>query len=382
MNTVSSERRPPAAVDDERAGTIAMLRDSAQAFARGYNGGRPARSFRKSMPGYDPGVATAMAEMGWFGLLVAEEFGGSGLGFREMAVVLEELSAQLLAEPLSASVVLAGGVLASAPPGPLRSSLLSKLADGAAVPALAWQESMGQLDDRASGTSLQRHASGYRIEGRKCFVAGAGAADGFIVSCTLGDEHALVWMPADDVQSATLWRADGVPLLAPHFDGQAVAEDQILCIGAEASAAVRRALTEATVMVCAELVGLSRKVMAMTLDYMRTRMQYGRHIGSFQALQHRAVDLLVQQELSGSVLDDAISMIDSAANGVELQRLVSRAKARCSDAALRITREAIQLHGAIGYTDEHDLGLYLKRALVLAAWLGNSTQHRARFLAS
>ena len=135
-------------------------------------------------------------------------------------------------------------------------------------------------------------------------------------------------------------------------------------------------------MVCAELVGLSRKVMAMTLDYMRTRMQYGRHIGSFQALQHRAVDLLVQQELSGSVLDDAISMIDSAANGVELQRLVSRAKARCSDAALRITREAIQLHGAIGYTDEHDLGLYLKRALVLAAWLGNSTQHRARFLAS
>ena len=120
----------------------------------------------------------------------------------------------------------------------------------------------------------------------------------------------------------------------------------------------------------------------MTLDYMRTRMQYGRHIGSFQALQHRAVDLLVQQELSGSVLDDAISMIDSAANGVELQRLVSRAKARCSDAALRITREAIQLHGAIGYTDEHDLGLYLKRALVLAAWLGNSTQHRARFLAS
>jgi len=111
---------------------------------------------------------------------------------------------------------------------------------------------------------------------------------------------------------------------------------------------------------------------------MRTRVQFGKPIGSFQALQHRAVDLYVQRQLAGAVLEDGLRRV-AGANEAERAALASRVKARCADAGLRIAREAIQIHGAIGFTDDYDAGLYLKRALVLSAWLGNAGQHRRRY---
>jgi alkylation response protein AidB-like acyl-CoA dehydrogenase len=117
----------------------------------------------------------------------------------------------------------------------------------------------------------------------------------------------------------------------------------------------------------------------MALGYMRTRVQFGKPIGSFQALQHKATDLYVQQELVRAVLDDAVRALDGGEPAAAQAQLASRCKSRSSDAGLRVTREVIQLHGAIGYTDEYDAGLYLKRALVLSAWLGNATAHRKRF---
>ena len=121
------------------------------------------------------------------------------------------------------------------------------------------------------------------------------------------------------------------------------------------------------------------RALEMSLDYLRTRVQFGKPIGSFQALQHRAVDLYIQQELSSAVLDEALAFLDSGPDARARAAAASRVKARCSDAALRITREAIQLHGAIGFTDEYDAGLYLKRALTLAAWLGGAAWHRRRY---
>lgn len=112
---------------------------------------------------------------------------------------------------------------------------------------------------------------------------------------------------------------------------------------------------------------------------MKTRVQFGRPIGSFQALQHRAVDLYLQQQLASAVLEDGLRELDDAPAPEARSAIASRIKARCSEAGLRIAREAIQIHGAIGFTDEYDAGLYLKRALVLAAWLGNAAQHRRRY---
>ena len=129
----------------------------------------------------------------------------------------------------------------------------------------------------------------------------------------------------------------------------------------------------------AELLGVMEATLQMTLEYMRNRVQFGKPIGSFQALQHRAVDLYIQQELAAAVVAEAVDVLDSAAGERERAKIASRAKARACEAGLRVTREAIQLHGAIGFTDEYDVGLYLKRALVLAGWLGNGSAHRRRF---
>jgi alkylation response protein AidB-like acyl-CoA dehydrogenase len=120
----------------------------------------------------------------------------------------------------------------------------------------------------------------------------------------------------------------------------------------------------------------------MTLEYLRTRVQFGKPIGSFQALQHRAVDMYIQKELTRATLAAAVALLDQADCTPERRSaVVSSAKARASQAALAICKEALQMHGAIGYTDEYDLGLYFNRALVLAAWLGNASAHRARYAA-
>jgi len=144
-------------------------------------------------------------------------------------------------------------------------------------------------------------------------------------------------------------------------------------------AALAGALDDATVVIGAELIGVMGRALEMSLDYMRTRVQFGKPIGSFQALQHRAVDLYLQRELASAVLDEALRVLGDGADPLTRARWASRVKARCSDAASRITRESIQIHGAIGFTDELDAGLYLKRALVLSAWAGSAAYHRRRY---
>ena len=123
------------------------------------------------------------------------------------------------------------------------------------------------------------------------------------------------------------------------------------------------------------------RALEMSVDYMKARVQFGRLIGSFQALQHRAVDLYLQQQLSSAVLEESLRSLDADPPPSQRAAIASRVKARCSEAGVRVTRESIQIHGAIGFTDDYDAGLYLKRALVLAAWLGNATQHRRRYAA-
>jgi alkylation response protein AidB-like acyl-CoA dehydrogenase len=142
---------------------------------------------------------------------------------------------------------------------------------------------------------------------------------------------------------------------------------------------LERALDHATVIASAELCGVMGRALDMSVEYMKTRVQFGKPIGSFQGLQHRAVDLFIQQQISSAVLDEALHTLDQHPEAVARAACASRVKARCSDAGLRITREAIQIHGAIGFTDEYDVGLYLKRAMVLAAWLGNAQEHRRRY---
>jgi alkylation response protein AidB-like acyl-CoA dehydrogenase len=131
----------------------------------------------------------------------------------------------------------------------------------------------------------------------------------------------------------------------------------------------------------AELVGIMKRAHEMSLDYMKTRVQFGKPIGSFQVLQHRAVDLHIQQELADAVLRETVAELDAGPDAAIRARAASRAKSRCAEAALAITRAAIQFHGAIGFTEDCDVGLYAKRAMTVSAWLGNGRAHRARYAA-
>lgn len=362
---------------------LEMLRASASDFVAGTRDHKRGRACRNALPGYDAGVFRQVADLGWCGILVPDTIGGLGLGFAEMAVILEELGTGLLGEPLAATVVLGGRALLHGDNQVLKGRLLAMLAQGDLQPCLAWQEGAGGLDAAAIATRADTAGGVVRINGRKRFVAGAGAADGFLVSALAEREIILVWV---DRNAAGLrvdheWRADGTPSAVVDLVDVTVGAENIAASPAAALRAVNRAVDEAVVMACAEMCGVIRATLAMTLDYMRTRVQFGKPIGSFQALQHRAVDLFIQQELAGAVLGDAVRVLDSDPEELDRRRIASRAKARACEAGLRITREAVQLHGAIGIQDECDLGLYLKRALVLSAWLGNAAVHRRRFTA-
>ena len=360
---------------------ISMLRESAADFVSGTMDTRRLRERRQTLPGYEASTLRHMAELGWFGILVPEAQGGLGLGFAAMSVVLQELGKGLMADPMLPTV-LAARVLQHGANEALKERLLPALVEGSLLPCVAWQEGLGGIDARAIATRAEADGSALRLTGAKRFVAGAAGAAGFVVSARGSKGFGLYWVDAS-APGVTLrheWRADETPSgVLDLRDVRVAQEDVVAPASADGLAALERALDETVVMAGAEMLGVMEAALQMALGYMRTRVQFGKPIGSFQALQHKATDLYVQQELLRAVLEDAVRELDGGGDALERARLASRCKARASDAGLRVTREVIQLHGAIGYTDEYDAGLYLKRALVLSAWLGNASAHRRRF---
>jgi alkylation response protein AidB-like acyl-CoA dehydrogenase len=322
-----------------------------------------------------------LAELGWLGVLVPDSCGGLGLGLAEATIVAEGLGRALTPEPYTAVAVLAARVLEQAAAVPLRDELLAGLAAGERVPVLAWQE---QADDFAGlkvACTAAPFEGGYRVSGQKKFVVGATAADGYLVTAQAADGLQLLWVPRDAAGCSTglLPLADGRSYGEVTLKDVAVPREQVLASGSTVRAALDRALDHAAAVASAELVGVMKRANEMSLDYMKTRVQFGKAIGSFQALQHRAVDLYIQQELADAVLRDVTAQLDAAPDDRIRALAASRAKSRCADAALAITRAAIQFHGAIGFTEDCDVGLYVKRAMTVSAWLGNGRAHRTRY---
>lgn len=369
---------------DRQDDVAAMLRESARDFTAREQDLRGFRTRMGQLPGYDGALFARMQELGWRSALVREEFGGAGMGLREIAAIAGELGRGLLGDVFLATAVLPVLLLQDRATLPGAGPLLQAVGEGSAVLALAWQEQPQQLDPHAVTTQARRQPGGYELTGVKRWVAGAQAASSLLVSARLEQGVAVFAVPrdAEGLSFETSWQADGTPAVMLRLDHVQVAAGALLIEPAHGAEAITRAVDGTMVAAGAELLGVANAAFDMTIAYMKTRVQYDKPIGSFQALQHKAVDLLVQRELAASVLEEAVAVFDSGAGSdAQRSRLASRCKARCSEAALRITRECIQLHGAIGYTHEYDLGLYVKRALVLAAWLGNAGQHRRRHAA-
>ena len=363
--------------DDDALEMRRMLRDSAADFVARSDLATHVRAWRAKEPGYDRARWREMAELGWLGIRVPEQFGGSGLALADAAALLTETGRGLGPEPLSAVSILAARAILEGGEDAACTALLPGLCDGSKVVVAAFAGKAGLISASEVGGQLEAG----KLSDTKLYVSGAAGADGFLVAVRAPEGVGLYHLPRDapgvtlDVRPYT----DGTFCGTLRLDRVAIDEANVVARPGRGERALDAALEEARVAVSAEMLGLMRQAHAMTLDYLRTRKQFGKAIGSFQALQHRAVDLFVEIELTRSALDRAVRVLDSTDDPRERALAASACKARASESALHVAREAIQMHGAIGYTDEHDIGLYVRRALVLSAWLGNAGTHRRRF---
>lgn len=359
----------------------ADLARAADDHARRSGGLARVRALRDTEAGFDRAGWPQLGDLGWLGMLLPERLGGAGLGLAEMAVVARRVGHTLFPAPLTAAAVLAGRIL---PAGPTArgDALAGRLASGRLLPAVAWQETNGNIDAGEIATRAESTATGLRVNGVKRFVIAGLTAEGYIVSARYLEGVALCWVAAQTcgVSYRSERRADGTEHGVLELREVDVAETDMLVPPERGSDVLAAAIDHATIIASAELLGAAERALELTLDYLRTRAQFGRPIGSFQALQHRAVDMFIQKELCVSALAAAL---DGAERSDPRRRaiLAARVKARTSGAAVEICRKCIQLHGAMGFTDECDIGLYLKRALSLSAWLGNAPAQRRRYAA-
>jgi len=360
---------------------LRMLRDSAADYVNRSDMPRDVRAWRGKPDGYDAARWDEMVQLGWVGLRAPESCGGMGLGLEECVALLAETGRGIGPEPLSAIGVLAMRTLANGD-GAANDDLMAGLVEGGRVIAVAWQEAAGALHASECATQASPTANGWRLSGVKDFVHGAAQANGLIVSARAPDGVGLFYVEpgAADVKLETRFFTDGTTCHRVNLQDVEVASGSCVAQPGKGEAALDAALDETRIAASAEMFGLSVRALDMTLDYLRQRKQFGKAIGSFQALQHRAVDLYVTTQMMRAAIDRAARAFEGA-DAREKALIASACKARCSDGALAIAKEAIQMHGAIGYTDEHDIGLFVRRAIKLAAWLGNGAQHRKRYAA-
>jgi alkylation response protein AidB-like acyl-CoA dehydrogenase len=356
--------------------TITMFRDSARSFLAAVDQRQRVRRLEDAGGGLDRAVWQQIAELGWLGVAVAEADGGLGLGddaVHAIAAICEEAGEALLPEPLVDAGVFPLMLLAGLPEAPARDALLADLLAGTRVAGVAMQETAGDLDPAVWHTTAQDTGSGLRLTGRKLFVRPGPGADGWIVVATGSAVTTLAWVAANapGLRTEPATGVDGSAIWALNFSDTPATW---LAQGQAAATALAQATECARIALSAELLGIARRALTLTTEYLKTRQQFGRAIGSFQALQHRQVDAWMQVQLAQAALQAGLAALGSE----PIALIASRVKARCGQAATEVTRLAIQLHGAIGTTNEYDVGLYFKRAMTLASRLGHTTAHRAR----
>ena len=349
-----------AVLNDEQV----MLRDMAREWA---DNEAPVAAFRKlrdaaPSAGHDPAAWQAIGEMGWAGIVIPEEHGGSAFGFLSLGLVLEQLGRTLAASPLAASAAAASAIVLGED-ADARQRWLPRLATGEVIAALAVDETPVYRGIDA----LETRVDGGRLSGAKPFVAEGDAATLLVVAAADG----LYLVEGDAGVSREARRvADARSHAAIRFD----AAPAIRLGGAALTQAV---VDRATAAVAAEMLGMAEAAFATTNDYLKTRVQFGQPLASFQALQHRMARMFTELELMRSAVEGALEAIDAGRSDVD--QAVCLAKAIGGETLKLVSREMVQLHGGIGMTDEHDAGLYMKRAAVLEATYGNAAWHRERF---
>jgi alkylation response protein AidB-like acyl-CoA dehydrogenase len=366
-----------------------LLRDSAAAFVRDNSSLRRVRALRdtRDADGFSRPLWKRMAELGWLGIIFPEEHGGLGLGYKDLAIVLEELGKGLMPEPMLSTVLLGGAAIWRGGTEAQRRALLAPLIAGELLVALAVSERASRYDLVRTQTRATRTEHGWRLHGEKHLVLDGHVAERLIVSARTRGSDAdregvtlfLLDAGAPGVTITRQWTLDGRNAAIVRLSDVATDRGDVIGEVDGGAALLTEVVDGATVGLCAEMLGGMETAFAMTLDYLKTRHQFGVPIGSFQALKHRAAVLFTEIELARSAVLAAAMAIDE--QHPHRAAFVSIAKARCSDAFMLAGNEGVQMHGGIGMTDEHDIGFFLKRARAAEITFGDAAFHRDRFAA-
>ena len=333
------------------------------------------RELMETTDGLDAGVwRQAGEQLGLQGIAIPEEYGGAGFSFAEQAIVLEELGAALYGGPYLASAVLAATALLSSPDEDARKAYLPGIASGETIATLAFTEEDGSWEPDAIRLAATSTALGWQLDGRKSFALDGHTANLILVVARTGDGLSLFAVPADatGLTRTALPTLDQTRKLA-RLDFAAVPGTLIGSVGDGASV-LTRTLDVAAIAQAAEQLGGAQRALDMAVEYAKVRHQFGRPIGSFQAIKHRCADLLLEVESLRSAVQYAAAAV--AEDSAEVPAVASLVKAYASDVYFHVAAENIQIHGGIGFTWEHDAHLYFKRAKASELFLGDASYHR------
>jgi alkylation response protein AidB-like acyl-CoA dehydrogenase len=363
-----------------------LLKSTAEEFFRHKAPVSALRSLRdtRDVNGFSLPLWQEIVAMGWAGASLPEQYGGLGLGFTELGVVLQASGRTLVASPLLSSVVLCASAIVLGGNEMQKSALLPRIASGDLLLSLALQEGPHH-NPSAVATTATVHAGGYLLNGSKVHVLDGHVAEQFIVAArTAGansDEHGIsLFLVNRDRPGVSVERramVDSRNMAAVRLQDVVVSAADLLGELHNGYPLLCRVLDRGNIALAAEMLGSLQAAFERTLDYLKQRKQFGEFIGSFQALQHRAAKMFCEIELSKSVVLKALQAIDEDADNLSL--MASLAKAQVAETFRLVSDEAIQMFGGIGMTDDEDIGFYLKRARVAQQTLGDEHYHVQRY---
>jgi len=367
-------------MDFELSDEQKMLQDTINRFVSETYDFQQREHAQRTSEGWSRAAWSGLADMGLLALPFAEEDGGFGGGGVEMMVVMEAIGRGLMLEPYWATVVLAGAAIRQAASVEQKAEIVPAVASGQRILAMAHNEPglpRHTLDVRTVATPV---ADGWQLDGTKIAVIHGQSADTLVVSARTPHGQGLFLVDAQTpgVMIEPARGYDGVPVATTMLTGVRVPATALLGSGHDGRAILERVFEEATAALVAEGVGVMAETFDLTVGYLKTRQQFGVAIGSFQALQHRAVDMLMQLELSRSMAVLAALSLDADAD--QRRRNISAAKAQSGKAGRIVGQEAVQMHGAIGITSEYKVGHAFKRLTAIDALLGDRDWHLARLV--
>jgi alkylation response protein AidB-like acyl-CoA dehydrogenase len=364
-----------------------LLADSLRRFVERDYGFEARRSILASPAGYNDAAWASLAGLGVLALPVPAEYGGFGAGAADLGVVMEAIGEALVVEPFLETAGLGARFVARGGSDELKAAILPALAEGKVKMAFAQAEEGSRHDLARVGTRARKVDGGYRIDGVKRVVVQAPCADRLVVSARTsgepGDREGVSLFVVDAKAPGLTMKAcrtvDGLRAADIAFDAVRVEAGALLAREGEGLPLAEEVVDFATALVCAEAVGAIRSANEATLEYLKTRHQFGVAIGSFQALQHRMVDMAISYEQARSMASLACARVDAERDPAARGRVVSAAKVRIAEACRHVSQESIQLHGGMGMSEELKVSHTFRRLTVIAQQFGDADHHLERF---